>query len=164
MQSTTKCHSNNNIEWVIVDFNNTLAENIVSLQTHFSTNDSCVITDNNINVRCKIEIILCYFTPRCYCTDEIKLTIIMKRIDRIYKNFEQVSSLDLRVENKTYQQESRETVRILLSTVKKILKTYAEHVTAFRKPTRNGRLSIKNELRNPLTAIENIHTEFHCTY
>lgn len=154
LHSITQCASNNSIEWENVEFSDTLAENIVALQPYFSTGYSAVIIDNNLDLRCKTEVVLDYFTPQYCYSDETKLSI-MKSIDRILEKVRRIvlsGSKELKSEpaNKKIDKQRR-----LFSTVKKKSKSRcAEHASALRKPTINDRLNIKKSMRNPFPAIE----------
>jgi len=134
-----------------------ITQNIETLVPLFNNNSSSDIGDN-CNIRYKIETLLGYFSPKYHYSSEMKNQII-KSLDRCLEKVqiethEATKEAKLTPVNKKVDQQRR------LFSTKKPMKQTSDLV----KPTCSEITNIKEYLRNSLTAIQNVHTQFDHSY
>jgi len=134
-----------------------ITQNIDTLVPLFNSNSSSD-SDDNRNIRYKIESLLGYFSPKYHYSSEIK-NQIMKSLDRCLEKV-QIEKLEATEEAKlTPVNKKVDQQRRLFSTKKPMKQT-----SGLVKPTCSENTNIKEYLRNPLIAIQNVHTQFDHSY
>jgi len=134
-----------------------ITQNIEILEPLFNNNFSSDIDDNR-DIRYKMETLLGYFSPKYHYSSEIK-NQIMKSLDRCLEKV-QIEKLKATKEAKlTPVNKKVDQQRRLFSTKKPFKQT-----NGLVKPTYSEIRKHQQYLKNPLTAIENVHTQFDHSY
>jgi len=136
-----------------------ITQNIEILEPLLNNNFSSDFDDNR-DIRYKMETLLGYFSPKYHYSGEIK-NQIMKSLDRCLEKV-QIEKLEATKEAKlTPVNKKVDQQRRLFSTKKPFKQT---SYSGLVKPTYSENTNIKQYLKNPLTAIENVHTQFDHSY
>lgn len=129
----------------------------------FFDNNTPSDTDDNLDIRCKIETLLGYFCPKYHYSEEMKRQL-MKSLD---KWLEKISSNTLTATKKESVHNKPEPAHKKVEKQRRFVstkKTAKKYTFALTKPSNSECTNIIQSLKNPHSTIENVHTQFDHTY